>query len=122
MVFGVFDHLHDGHRHFLHEATRLGTALIIVVAQDAQVKTLKSRSPKETLSTRIARIQREFPQATVVAGDEESSDWSVVRRFAPDRIALGYDQAKLKDALSFFEGDIIIIGSYKPDTLHSSLL
>jgi cytidyltransferase-like protein len=41
MVFGTFDGIHDGHRYFLNEAKKFGDKLVVAVAKDTTVKTLK---------------------------------------------------------------------------------
>ena len=43
MVFGTFDGIHDGHRHFLREAKKQGEELIVAVSKDEVVQKLKNR-------------------------------------------------------------------------------
>jgi FAD synthetase len=45
IAFGVFDGLHEGHRHFLREARKLGGRLTVAVAHDEAVVMLKGRRP-----------------------------------------------------------------------------
>ena len=46
VVFGVFDKLHPGHNHFLHQAKLFGDELVVCLARDTIVAELKGRPPK----------------------------------------------------------------------------
>ena len=127
MVFGVFDGLHGGHRAFLKQAGTLGE-LVVVVAQDATVETMKQKRPRISLGHRIAAIKDAGLADVLVAGDLVQYSWGAVRRYEPDVIALGYDQKGLKDALKIFQEetqvpfDIVVMDPHDPEKLHSSIL
>jgi len=46
MVFGVFDGLHQGHKHFLQAAAKRCKQLIVVVTVPAVVSVLKKHKPR----------------------------------------------------------------------------
>lgn len=127
MVFGVFDGLHDGHKDFLKQARALGE-LIVVVAQDATVETIKQKRPKISLGHRIAAIKDADLADIIVAGDLIQYSWNAIRRYEPDIIALGYDQKELKDALRIYQEDsqlpfdVVVLHPHHGGTLHTSLL
>ena len=102
LAFGVFDALHDGHRFFLREARTHDELLIVAVAQDAVVRELKGRTPKEPLRKRLAAVRKEGLADRVVQGDARINDWSILKRFRPDVVALGYDQTELGKELRVY--------------------
>lgn len=99
MVFGVYDGCDEGHQHFLCEAQKLGSELVVAVARDETVVKLKVKSPKFTLSERIAAVKSLGIASVVVAGDREQYSWDVLRTYKPNIVALGYDQRALGEAL-----------------------
>jgi len=127
MVFGVFDGLHDGHKDFLQQAKKLGE-LIVVVAQDATVETIKQKRPQHSLEHRISAIRDANLADIIVAGDLMQYSWSAIKRYEPDMIAVGYDQKELKDALVLYQEnsitpfDIMMLQSHFPEILHTSIL
>lgn len=127
LAYGVFDGLHDGHIQFLNQARRHGE-LIVVVAQDVTVETIKQKRPQRSLGARIAALKDTKLADIIVAGDLVQYSWSAIRRYEPDIIALGYDQAELKDALQQFQPDapspfdIMVLDPHNPEELHSSIL
>ncbi len=128
MVFGVFDGIHDGHRHFLKEAKTLGDYLIVVVAQDHIVRHLKGQEPQLNLAERFEHLKKEDGVDEVVIGDAELSSYEIVKKYRPDIIALGYDQDLLKEDLERnrykFDWPIefLTLSAYEPNIYHSSLL
>jgi rfaE bifunctional protein nucleotidyltransferase chain/domain len=55
---GCFDLFHDGHRHLLYEASRLGDKLIVAVNSDASVRQLKGGiRPVHTFATRAENVE-----------------------------------------------------------------
>jgi FAD synthetase len=127
MVFGVFDGLHDGHRFFLNEAQNYGDELIIVVTLDDTVKWMKDESPIYSLPIRIQNLEKEYPKAIVIPGDNKSNTWNVIKTHDPDIIVLGYDQGKIEKSLFDLQLKFgfeirVIEKNYKGNKLHSSLL
>jgi len=127
LVFGVFDGLHDGHRAFLRQAQKLGE-LIVVVAQDATVESIKHRRPEYSLGHRIAEVKDAGYADIIVAGDLIQHSWNAIKRYEPDIVAIGYDQKDLRDALmvhhddSSHEYEIIELDPYNPESQHSSII
>ncbi len=95
MVFGVFDGLHEGHRAFLRRAKKRGAELIVVVARDTQVRLLKNKTPRFDEKVRARAICASGLADRAVLGDKKQGTYSVIRRYAPDIICLGYDQDAL---------------------------
>lgn len=128
MVFGVFDLLHDGHRHFFREARKRGDTLIAVLASDAIVEKLKGTPPENPLLRRKKNLENLGLADDVVSGDESLGDWEVIARYSPDEIALGYDQQELAESLKAFlkrsksNITLVFIPPYADETLHSSAL
>ena len=128
MVFGVFDGIHAGHRALLKQAKDLGNYLIVVVAPDHIVTELKGHSPRNGLVGRMDEVGKIRGVKEVLIGDHQNGTWEVVKKHQPDVIALGYDQTALRANLELHldefspKPDIIILGSYRPNQMHSSLL
>ncbi|MBI1975011.1 MAG: adenylyltransferase/cytidyltransferase family protein [Parcubacteria group bacterium] len=128
MVFGTFDGLHEGHKHFLREARKEGDYLVVVLPLDRIVEELKGHPPHHTLSERISHLEQYDGVDEVVVGDEEISAWEVVKKHKPNAIAVGYDQNALKEDLGAHLGqfdwpiEIRVMSPYEPEQLHSSLL
>lgn len=95
MVFGVFDRLHEGHRAFLRQAKRYGTKLVAVVARDRAVFQLKKRKPRQNERVRVNTVRRVGEVNRAVLGDQKRGSYSVIKKFAPAIICLGYDQRML---------------------------
>ncbi|MDO8664089.1 MAG: adenylyltransferase/cytidyltransferase family protein [Candidatus Liptonbacteria bacterium] len=128
MVFGVFDSIHEGHRHFFREAKEFGDYLIAVVAADEVAKALKGKHPKKDLAERIAEIEEEIEVDEVLVGDEEMGSWDIIKRIRPHVIAVGYDQKAMKknleDSIENFNWFIEIetVSAHKPEKYHSSII
>ncbi|MCU0799509.1 MAG: 3,4-dihydroxy-2-butanone-4-phosphate synthase [Candidatus Thermoplasmatota archaeon] len=97
MATGVFDIMHPGHLHFLQRARELGDELIVVVARDSTVESLK-RHPIVN-----ERSRREMVEALSVVDAAylgyESDHLRMAIELKPDIIALGYDQSYEPDEL-----------------------
>jgi FAD synthetase len=95
MVFGTFDMIHPGHRHFFAQASALaGKAapyLIVSLARDKNVKRIKGRLPKRDEKQRLADIQALSEVSKAVLGAIGDHVPHIVK-LRPDVIALGYDQ------------------------------
>jgi cytidyltransferase-like protein len=124
MVFGTFDGIHDGHRHFLKESKKFGDKLVVAVAKDTTVKILKGHLPEAPLPNRIIKLKQENLADEVIPGDQEIGKWQIIKKLKPDVVCLGYDQIELRDALikENFSITIEIIEPFKNGELHSSLL
>ena len=108
MAFGVFDGLHDGHRYFLREAKKHGDYCIAVVARDSAVQEIKHRLPRDSAETRAKAIRDTGLADLVVIGDETQGSWEILRAHKPDVIALGFDQAGLREELEVLRNTFTI--------------
>lgn len=128
IVFGVFDGFHEGHKHFLHEASRHGDELIVAVARDEVVKELKGRQPRYSIEERMRAIKEAHIAHVVKAGDRVTGSWQIIRHIAPDVVATGYDQEAIRKSLcEVFPKEerlftIVEIGPYEPDMYNSTRL
>lgn len=124
LCFGVFDGVHDGHRAMLQEAktvdSRLSTVvsekdtlvtsrqssvaryLIVAIAPDRVVVSLKGEPPRYPAAQRIALVKAERIADEVILGDEDINSWNIVKKVKPSVIALGYDQHELRSSLEDF--------------------
>ncbi len=92
LAFGTFDGLHPGHRVFLTRAALLGDRLIVGVARDQHVRTLKQKEPKRSEEERRAAVA-ELPCVTeAILSDEVLGSYEILKQVQPDLIAFGYDQ------------------------------
>lgn len=134
MVFGSFDVLHEGHRHFLHDAKALGDYLVVALASDASIRFLKGHEPRQSFDKRATALSLSEYVDEVVAGDELDDDgndafgtWQIIEKLKPDIIACGYDQQAIKELLTkrfttLDSPQIISLSPYEPTIYKSSLL
>jgi cytidyltransferase-like protein len=128
ITFGVFDGFHDGHKHFLYEASRHGDLLMVVVARDAVIERLKEQKPQFTLKERIKTLKAQGIADIIVPGDRRIGSWQIVRHKKPDIVVTGYDQHRIRESLEgvfteeerFFK--VVTIDPYEPEVYHSSIL
>ena len=127
MAFGTFDIFHPGHKNYLEQAKRLGKCLIVIVARDKTVKRVKGCWPDNNEEKRLAVVRESGIADKNVLG-ELKDKYAVIKKYAPDVIALGYDQKtnieKLKNKLIKFKlkTKIIRLKSYHPEKYKSSKL
>lgn len=129
LVFGTFDVLHDGHRSFLQQAKKLGTTLIVSVGRDVTVKRLKGRTPLNNEHARLEAIAvLPYVDKAVLASEDPKQRFSIIKRFKPDVIALGYDQTHFTVNLAVelasigIRCDIVRLKPHRPDRYKSSLI
>jgi cytidyltransferase-like protein len=95
---GVFDIIHPGHIYTLAKAKELGDVLIVVIATDKRVRSLKNRSALHSANLRKKLVNAlKFVDIAVIGSQRDIFD--TVIRFKPDIIALGYDQAHDEESL-----------------------
>ena len=94
LVGGVYDILHLGHLVALTEAKTHGDILVVVVATDITVETLKGRRPVFPEEDRRALVESLKPVDVAILGYEDVGMGyeQVIDDVKPDVIALGYDQ------------------------------
>ncbi|NPA47804.1 MAG: FAD synthase [Thermococci archaeon] len=92
LVGGVFDILHVGHVHFLEQAKKLGDELVVIVANDETVMRDKGHRPINPAEDRAELLRALRVVDEVHIGEPGGISFDLVRRIAPDVIALGPDQ------------------------------
>lgn len=129
LAFGTFDVLHDGHRSFLRQAKQLGTTLIVSIGRDVTVKRLKGHTPINNEHTRLRAVAAlPYVDRAVLASKDPTQRFSVIKRFKPDVIALGYDQTHFTVNLAVelaaigIRCDIVRLKPHRPDRYKSSLI
>ena len=121
MVFGVFDGLHEGHKHFLVDAKGRCEKLIVVVTRDSVSKTRKGFAPKRNEAERVLALKDYDGELSVVLGDDEDGSWHVLDAYDPERVFLGYDQAEMSIELKKMGIPFTFLDAYKPGEYRSSL-
>lgn len=98
LVGGVYDVLHVGHLAALTEAKSLGDVLVVVVATDITVETLKGRKPVVPEEDRRALVEGLKPVDIAILGYEDVGFGfeQVLAEVKPDIVAFGYDQENLE--------------------------
>ncbi|MDO8558177.1 MAG: adenylyltransferase/cytidyltransferase family protein [bacterium] len=129
MVFGVFDRLHPGHLFFLRRASSYGDRLIAIVARASAVSMLKKKIPSDPEKTRLKGLRRLDAVWRAILGDREQGTYTVVRKYKPAVICLGYDQRALgrdiREKIKFGmlpRIRLIRIRAYRPEKYHTRLL
>lgn len=128
VVFGTFDHLHKGHEHFLKTARQLGDTLIVCLAPENVIKLLKGKLPSQTFQERKKALLKLPYVDEVSKGDLELGAYSCLKSKNPSIIAIGYDQAALKEDLEeWLEKEskkikVVVLPSFQPETYKTSLL
>jgi FAD synthetase len=127
LVFGVFDKLHKGHKHFLQQAKQLGNHLTVCVAQDEVIKTLKRKTPSQTMQERMQQLSTLPYVDKVLPGDVKLSEYTCIKNTSPDVIAIGYDQHELMADIKQWvkkhhKIHLEVLPAYKPDIYKTSLL
>lgn len=128
MVFGTFDIFHKGHENFLQQARKWGEYLIVIVARDKTVLAVKKNKPRNNEKKRLIAIEKSGLADKIILGNLRNK-YSVIKKYRPDVIGLGYDQKsfteELRKKLKEFKLDktrIIRLKSYYPKKYKSSLL
>lgn len=127
MIFGTFDYLHAGHENLFTQGAALGDILIVVVARDETVHRVKGRYPDHSEKKRLTMVKA-HPLVTKAILGELTDKHTVIRKYKPDMIALGYDQFvftyTLKKTLidAKIDAEIVRLKSYNPEIYKSSLM
>ena len=95
---GVYDVLHVGHLAALTEAKKLGDVLVVVVATDTTVETLKERKPLFPEEDRRVLVEGLKPVDCAILGYEDVGFGfeQILSEVKPNIVAFGYDQDKLE--------------------------
>ena len=127
IAFGTFDHFHAGHESYLKQAKELGDYLIVIIALDRTVKSIKGHLPTHYEKHRLNAIKKSTIADKVTLGENEDK-YAVIRHFKPAIIALGYDQFAFTFRLKKFlidnklDSKVVRLKAYKPTVYKSSLI
>lgn len=126
LAFGAFDPLHAGHGHFLSNAATLGDKLIVALASDEVIATLKGHDARMSFNERKSALELHHALITVVESDA-SGTFTLLDQVQPDVIALGYDQDALRAALEAWMTThrtipMVTLESHEPEKYKSSLI
>lgn len=130
LIFGTYDGIHEGHRHFFAQARALAPHpyLIVSLARDINVLKVKSRPPHDKEAVRKKLLEQEPLIDEVILGAQGDDYIEHICALKPDIIALGYDQDgtvytnALREKLSNAHCNAAIVrcDPYKPETYKSS--
>lgn len=127
MAFGTFDFLHAGHETFLKQAKSHGTELLVVLARDNTVRSVKGRSPANNEQKRLKNLRQTGWADKVILG-HQTDKHKVVLQHKPEVIALGYDQFVFTQTLqktlidNNLNSEIVRLESYLPQVYKSSII
>lgn len=127
MAFGTFDFFHAGHEDYLRQARTLGDELIVVVARDETVKKVKNAAPVNNERKRLRDVAACPHVSKAVLGNLDDK-YRVIKRYAPNVLALGYDQYVFTYGLENFSiqeklsVEIVRLQPFQPQTFKSSLI
>lgn len=99
LIFGTFDGFHHGHQFVVDEAAKKGTELVVAVARDTHVRTLKNKEPRNSEQARLTRVRENPHVSRALLSDEVLGSYQILDDVQPDVIALGFDQLALKEDL-----------------------
>lgn len=91
---GRFNILHPGHIHFLKKAKSLGDYLVVVIANDATIRSQKKSLLFPANERKLLVRSLKFVDKVVIGYEiaDDSGYAKIIRDEQPDIIALGYDQ------------------------------
>jgi len=98
MVMGTFDLLHKGHLYLLQQAKKQGDYLVVLIARDKTVETLKGRKPNRNERQRLKDVKNSGIADKVILGNLKDK-YSALIKEKPDIVCLGYDQKAFTDSL-----------------------
>lgn len=127
MAFGTFDLLHAGHENFLRQVKEQGDHLIVILARDKTVRSVKGRAPVNKEKVRMKNLKQTGWADQVELGNHKDK-YQIILKHKPHTIALGYDQFVFTQSLPKVLIDhglnieIIRMTPYYPQVYKSSLL
>lgn len=102
LAFGTFDRFHEGHVHYLQEAKKLGDRLVVSVALDAHVRSLKHKEPTRSEKERLQHIASLPYVDEAILSDDVLGSYSILEKVQPNIVALGHDQYELEESLRLY--------------------
>ena len=109
MTNGVFDVLHDGHRHLLREAKKHGDFLLVAVNDDASVAALKGVGrPVQSVADRVSAL-RAVPDVDAVIRFSGTTPKRCIEIFRPDVLVKGDDYAYEDVVGREYAGQVVLV-------------
>ena len=135
MVFGTFDIVHPGHRHFFKQARALAgkfvpkseAYLIVSLARHKNIQRIKGKASEVSEAKRLAAIKA-LPEVDKAMLGAIGDHMPHIIKQKPDIIALGYDQTSyvrgLRAALKVagLKTRIVRLKSHKPHIYKTSII
>ena len=125
LVTGTYDIVHPGHLHFFNQAKKYGDELIILIARDDTVESIKGKAPLHTAQQRKTQLEMAKVAKKVIVGDKDDK-FKVLEDEKPDFVCLGYDQKAFTETLEdeikkrCLKTKVVRCEPYKPDMYKTS--
>jgi FAD synthetase len=127
MAFGTFDLLHAGHENFFAQARKLGDEILVVLARDETVKSVKGEAPENNENQRLKNLRKAGWADKIILGNFGDKH-KVILKYRPNIIALGYDQFVFTQTIektlidANINTEVVRLEPYQPEVNKSSLL
>ena len=130
LATGVFDVLHDEHRHFLESAKAEGDLLLIGLESDARVKQIKGESrPINDQQARVANLEAwQITDGVFILPkdfDRLEQREALIESIQPDVLAVSSHTAHLEEKrriLAKFGGQLKVVYQHNPAVSSTKLL
>src|SRR3989338_2149816 len=99
MIFGTFDIVHHGHLNLFKQARKFAERLVVVLARDARVKSIKNKESIYNEKERKLFLEQIRLVDQVVLGDKKDV-YKIIQKIRPNVIVLGYDQIYFTEKLN----------------------
>ena len=129
-VSGVFDLLHQEHKHFLQNAAKLGDMLIVGLESDVRVKKLKGPDrPIWNQQTRLAELEK-LPEVTVAfilpeVFDKPIHHQQLIEAIWPKYLAVSSHSPHQKEKqkiMDLVNGEVKVVLDHNPAISTTSLI
>lgn len=97
LIFGTFDGFDKGHQFVIRQAAKLAHELVVAVARDEHVRSLKKKEPKNLEQERLKRVSLDPHVFRAVLSDKKLGSYSIIDKLNPDIVAFGFDQKELRE-------------------------
>ena len=127
MCFGTFDVIHPGHLNYFEQAKKFGDYLVVVVARDKNVESIKGKKPMFSEQERLKQVNELEVVDKAVLGNNDDF-MKVVVDEKPDIVCLGYDQSFKEETVKKqlkergFIVEIKRLKPYYPEKFKSTLI
>jgi FAD synthetase len=129
IAFGAFDPLHAGHKDFLQQAKALGEWLLVIVARDSAILTLKGYEPFQAEAERLSAVAELESVDEARLGSPTAHHYELLRDENFDVVVLGYDQRPSEDEIRHILRDfgkdqvaVVRLKPFHPEKYKSTLI